>query len=1077
MRISVPTSRWKTLLVLVLLALLLVSIVLLSATIMNRQEIQQSIITQVSERLQRKITFSRASVSFQPTPAFVLYDINVRERDGENTFLSADRLTFRLAIIPLLRGHVSLGTVLLEKPHINLTKDRQGKLNISDLFSENQTDSSVGIGGLKIHNGSIFYRDLTLPSATPPISIEEVQLQAVHPNRGRTSRIKLDLTLREGGKAAALSAAGSIKIAPQGKPLTDSVLDLNIAASHIDLTSLWPYYRHLVPFRQMEGNVDTTVTLKGSLHRMSISGDTSVSKGRLDFPAGFDTALSLPNFKVAYTIDASRERVNISSVHLASSIITVDGMCDISHIDTDDPHIMATATTPPFRLGPETWQLIPFPIIQVDVANFIKQHIKGGTFNLVRGRLDGDISQILHMEEKENYNVLSITAGCKDAVLGFGASIPSFNAVSGTLELQGKEFILSNMKGFFGTSPFALNGKIRDYPLRTPSSYPFSMSVTPREPEVLWLLGTPKRGDVSFSGKSSLILTGEGTSTSYSLNGKWDLTDSKYSLYDLIAKPAGHGSILTFQSVLGEDRVRIPLASLSIASTNVTADARIKYHGENPLVFTVKIPTVSLQNISAYSPPLRRFQPTGTVQGVVTGDAQTWQLSSLKLGGEALLRGVSFTPFSSRPPLSNISGSIRFRGDALETSQLSATMGTSIIHGAGSLKGFSSPEFSIAFQSPRIDPADIGIITQETKPPILRKVSGNISYSRGIALIKKLEARINDSRLAANGTIRVSSANEYDLSITSPKLSFEDLQPLMSAELADKGNQPSQTHGRLELQIESGSFDRFTFKKLKATIKQDGSVIYIDPMELNLLGGTAQGHMRVDRTLPLAPRYQAGFSVERISAEELLSTSGSSSRLLTGALSFQGDLTAKGRSQKELRSSLLGNVKIHFDEGVLKKFPVLAKIFSILNVSQLFKLQLPDMAKSGMPYNSITASLAVKDGIVSTSDLKIDSNAMNISAIGTINLPNEELNLTIGVKPLQTVDKVVSKIPLIGWVLTGKDKTLLTAWFEAKGTWDEPQVNAIPISSLSRGVLGIFRRLMELPGKLFTNTGEVILGN
>jgi hypothetical protein len=65
----------------------------------------------------------------------------------------------------------------------------------------------------------------------------------------------------------------------------------------------------------------------------------------------------------------------------------------------------------------------------------------------------------------------------------------------------------------------------------------------------------------------------------------------------------------------------------------------------------------------------------------------------------------------------------------------------------------------------------------------------------------------------------------------------------------------------------------------------------------------------------------------------------------------------------------------------------------------------------------------------------------------------------------------------VGWVLTGKNRTLLTAYFEAKGAWGDPQVSAIPIKSMAKGVLNIFKRVFQLPGKLITDTGEVIIGN
>ena len=72
--------------------------------------------------------------------------------------------------------------------------------------------------------------------------------------------------------------------------------------------------------------------------------------------------------------------------------------------------------------------------------------------------------------------------------------------------------------------------------------------------------------------------------------------------------------------------------------------------------------------------------------------------------------------------------------------------------------------------------------------------------------------------------------------------------------------------------------------------------------------------------------------------------------------------------------------------------------------------------------------------------------------------------------------RVILKEKLLDILLTGKEKDLLTAYFEAKGKWSDPQVNAIPVKSLGKGVLNIFIRTFELPMKLFTDTGEVILG-
>ena len=134
------------------------------------------------------------------------------------------------------------------------------------------------------------------------------------------------------------------------------------------------------------------------------------------------------------------------------------------------------------------------------------------------------------------------------------------------------------------------------------------------------------------------------------------------------------------------------------------------------------------------------------------------------------------------------------------------------------------------------------------------------------------------------------------------------------------------------------------------------------------------------------------------------------------------------------------------------------------------------MVSGGMPFNKITGDFALSDGVASTQNLFLDSNAMNLSAVGKFDMVKNELDLNIGVQPLQTVDKVVSKIPIVGWILTGKDRSLITTYFEAKGRIEDPKVTAVPVKSLAKGVLNIFKRVFELPARLITDTGEVIIG-
>jgi uncharacterized protein YhdP len=155
--------------------------------------------------------------------------------------------------------------------------------------------------------------------------------------------------------------------------------------------------------------------------------------------------------------------------------------------------------------------------------------------------------------------------------------------------------------------------------------------------------------------------------------------------------------------------------------------------------------------------------------------------------------------------------------------------------------------------------------------------------------------------------------------------------------------------------------------------------------------------------------------------------------------------------------------------GVLRRFNVLSKVFSLLNVAQIFSFQLPDMAREGMPYQKITASFSLRKGVLASEDLLVDSNAINMSMVGEIDLVNNEIDAVLGVKPLQTVDSVISKIPIAGWILNGEDESLIMTHFRVKGDRRSPEVEAIPITSISEKVRGVFRRVLGLPAKVFSD--------
>ena len=67
-------------------------------------------------------------------------------------------------------------------------------------------------------------------------------------------------------------------------------------------------------------------------------------------------------------------------------------------------------------------------------------------------------------------------------------------------------------------------------------------------------------------------------------------------------------------------------------------------------------------------------------------------------------------------------------------------------------------------------------------------------------------------------------------------------------------------------------------------------------------------------------------------------------------------------------------------------------------------------------------------------------------------------------QPLKTVDSIVSNIPLVGYLLGG---SLISVPFSLKGNIKDPKISILPPAAVGEGLVGIMKRTVNLPVKIF----------
>lgn len=1075
---------WKKILLYVTVPLALLCGLVFTVLVARLHELdtyKDQLLVEIRKELNRPVTYGTGEVSLRFGPAFTFTDVQIQERDGSTPFATVAAIRFRLAILPLLEKKVILRRVELEKPVVQLVRNKDGTLNIDDLLRERETKSTIElrVRGVRVKQGNLIFTDHATVGGPLVTTLREADLFIGRLVRGKESPISLEGRLVDGKSESPVAIEGKLKLPARNAPLTTAHLDARVSLHNINASHYWPYYSNLVPFQRMSGRFNLDCTVDGTPLDFTSKGSLQVAGLRFVYPEVFRQPLTPADVRLAYSLTRTPKEVNISSVDFRMDGLTVKGGCAVKDIHTSDPRIVAWTTIAPFRLE-KFFYYIPFGIIADDASQFIEQHIKAGYFRVDEGRLDGRVSQILTMEKGENYNVLRVRAtALEGAVVDMGDGWPVFNSIKGDLELAGKNFTLRNMSGKFGTTPFTLNGMISDYCLDTPSGYPFKGVFTPRKAELDWLFGKEAAASLQFTGDSILNLSGEGGTASYTFSGDCNLTAAAYSYGTSFAKPAGQVNSLAFRMNLLRNGDRSLSCQYALPPLALSIAARFQDGKALPTQLDISSNQFAMGALTANIPKAKPYHPQGKMQISARAEGVAESLADMKWSGLVALAGASFKPAESVKPLSNVTGTLRFKGNSLESPRLSLMLGSSPLQGKGSLTNFSDPSFTLEVSSPALDLNDLGLRHPRGAVKI-QNLQGTLAYQDDVLKIRSLAGKIGSSQLSVKGAVTQMRQPKVDVSVTSPAIDLDDILALSDLERERKqGGEGGTATVKATIDADSASFGKLAARHLHTVAHYENGILYLQPFEFDAYGGRISGTLRADGGGNGSSRYQVKLKADKVSAEPLINAVDliPGDAIVTGTLSLQADVTARGATMADLRKSLLGHATLRFDDGKMRKFNVLSKVFSILNVSQLLKFQLPDMVKDGMPYSRITGTFAMSDGVISTEDLFIDSNAMNISTVGKIDLVREELAVTVGVQPLQTVDKVVNRIPIVGWILTGKEKHFITTYFEAKGKISNPTVTAIPVKSMSRGVFDIFKRVFQLPAKLITDTGEVVIGN
>ena len=1038
---------------------------------------------QLEQSLGRRIDVHRIKLVLFPSIRLELTQVTIHDRNSEDVLLSAKKLDLVLRFLPLLRKQVVGKRLLIEEPTLTLRRNRSGHWNILDQVVQGGSADHDAVKTLSrifhireatLVNGKVLIVDEARPDGARSLMLESVEMSLLI----KAERGQADLQISAGHAGdkglSVISLAGTISTAQRQTLALDDPSDSqptlqfdgSLEAANLHLREVADFFGPRPVPSQLQGAVNVRS------HIRAVPG-----------VAGYDVVLS--------DLSASIEQLKLA------------GQASLAGLLTPQPTFALTLTAPSIQLS-QLLTILPAEWIHPQLPAVIKDREIDGSVEIVSATITGSVAagpqlsltgefrvtqgQALigesHVPAKDLTAVVSVEAG--------RVRVSKLSGLYGTIHMNESKALVS----FLEAGPWLemdITGEMTAADLlqflaKTLKSEQLSrLLAASREVEgnavptfrMVGPLNQP--GGVTFAGGEITVQRVSLTNSMLperltALQGRFVLSEGGTQFDqvtgqfgDLALQVSGGitgGSGSTFQDFLirikgdAEHMVRLlPSQAIStgvldglvngaVVLTGPTLSPRVR--GEVVLTeskvtlpnliekpigaqatveFEGTIPQgagVMLDRIELIVPPIR-LPLKGKIQ---LGERFSID-AALSIGTLSLSRVPEWIAKGGFEA-GNIELSLDMKGKDLDWKTWKTTGWLALNNGLMNAKGADGPIQDLYL---RVHLVKNGI---EIKRLSFRLIDSDVS----------LEATVRNWAVKPTITAKIES-NQMDLDLLIPKAERSPIREFLETLAATSKVQATALMTR-------GHYKHLKFGNLSARIMIQDGILDMDRVSGQSTNGEVAGRIVVQ--LPRKQPADAEISVRAtgLPVEDVLKLFGPKAGVVIGEARMTATIRGNGKNPHGLYPTLNGKGDVLIENGRILKSQERAiwKIISILNLPAVLQGKV-DLEKEGLPYNKITATVFVRNGLFETENLIMDSPIVKVTAAGNFDLPTDQLDMVWAVSPFGSYSQFLKTIPLFGRLFAGDRKGIATALFSVKGSIEDPEVTYLPMKSFATGLTGL----------------------
>jgi hypothetical protein len=219
--------------------------------------------------------------------------------------------------------------------------------------------------------------------------------------------------------------------------------------------------------------------------------------------------------------------------------------------------------------------------------------------------------------------------------------------------------------------------------------------------------------------------------------------------------------------------------------------------------------------------------------------------------------------------------------------------------------------------------------------------------------------------------------------------------------------------GQFEVGVDQVYYERGRLDFVRAKAQFDDTGIHIRDLSCRPYTGQLTGKVDVLRSGDDQQDIDVDVAFENIDAQIIDDMLLAEPRGLRGAMSGRFVLSAPMKPAREAVREASGELVWAASNGSFGQMGWATRLLTVLRTTEVFALRLPNLRDEGLIYDTCSGKLVMDTGVIRFEEAALKSPSYTMGASGTIDYALDATNIRVRVEPLESVDRIVSRVPIL----------------------------------------------------------------